>query len=240
MDVLFEKPEDRLAGSFIGGQVPLPSLDVDGRTVALETLRTFVSLLDFTRTGPSRTTPNGARPPGSIYRIPRESIFPEQPDEPVNLKMPAIGTIPNEGVEETYALGPPEYLECTKDKYGLGTAVVQIGEYTEELNFEIWAESPAQRRSVIVGMQDAFTCCEQSGTLRLKLPDYFDSVATFELRGTKRIDDFDGVRNRRRAHMRVGLTVPRLRLARYTLFKPSVQLIVTEVQLTVEVESTVT
>lgn len=232
-DVLFEKVSDVLQGGSIGSQVPLPSLDVDGRTIALETLKTFVSLCEFSRTGPSGEA-------AKVYRLPRENFFPEQPDEVENLPMPSIGVLAGEGAEDSYVLGPPRYIEETADVYGPGTAVVWVGSYIEEMNFEIWAANKADRRSMVVGMQDVLTYCEESGNLRLKLPKYFDQIAIFTLLGTRYIDDTDTIRKRRRAHLRVQLEVPRVKLARYKTLITNVAVVAVDVDVDVTTSTTVT
>jgi len=223
-DVLFTEPKAALQGRVRGG-VLVPALDIDARNVALETWRTFTSLLQFSITGPSGLA-------AKVYRVPRTSIFIEQPDNVVNMPLPAISIVANEGKHEAYGLGPGQLLDETANVYGEGLVLYSIGDWVEELNVEVWGSSAAERRSLVVGMTEVFTIVEESSTLRLKLPKYFDQVATFELIGTRYIDDTDSVRNRRRAMMRVLLTVPQVRLARFQRLIPQVQVEVIDAQLT--------
>lgn len=228
-DVIFSEPKPALQGRPRGGEI-LPALDVDARNVALETWRTFVSLLQFSKTGPSGQA-------AMVYRVPYTSIFIEQPDNVVTMPLPAISIVAGEGEHESYGLGAGQLLDETANKYGEGLVLYNIGDWVEELNVEVWASSIPERRSLVVGMTEAFTMIEESGTLRLKLPTYFDQVASFVLIGTRYIDDTDSARNRRRAMMRVQLTVPQVRLARFQRLVPMFEVEVEDAQLTGEAEA---
>ncbi len=197
-----------LAGTLRTEQ-PVP-LDFDARTVALNTLATYLSLCRFSRTG-------GVGEQPIVFRIPRDSIFPEQPDNVVDAPLPSIGVVANEGQHENYNLGPPEVHDATADVYGKGTALVELGDYVEELNLEVWAATIPERRALTTGLREAFSPLEESSALRLKLPDYYDRIATFELIGTRRIEDTAHL-GRRKAQLRVRLTVPEVALVRYVRF----------------------
>jgi hypothetical protein len=200
----------RLAGQTAGTTFPRPFQDVDARHVALETLKTYFSLLIFTRPGAVGEDP-------IEYSIPRSSIETEWPGETKNgdMPFPGIGFNGGEGEHETYGLGPPELIEASADVYGPGTVLIALAEYNEELMIEVWADSRAQRRSIVAGMLEAFMPLQDTSSLRLKLPDYYDRVARFCYVGPRYVDDPEVVRGRWRAQLRVELTVPEVALVGY-------------------------
>lgn len=179
--------------------------DFDARHIALETLRTYISLLTFAQTG----TENGA---ATAYRLPRTSIWTEQPDSIKDMSFPAIGVVANEGVYDTYGLGPAQLDETSVDKYALGKALLELGTYTEEFALEVWGDLPPQRRSIVAGLREAFQPFQETTALRLRMPDYYDQVAVFTLMGTRYVDDPMSADGRRRALMRVEMVVPEVAL----------------------------
>lgn len=206
MKIEFDHPNERLAGT--ARDFPRRLADFDARHVALETFATYLSLLTFARTGDPEMEP-------IAYRIMREHIHTEQPGETVNHAYPTIVMLAGEGVHDRYGLGPPTILDETADVYAPGKALVELASYSELLNVEIWASNPAQRRGLVAGMLEAMMPLEESSALRLKLPEYFDRVATFEFDGERYIDDPDIVRGRFRAQLRIQLTVPEVALVKY-------------------------
>lgn len=198
---------DHVAGTLRTEQPKTPN-DVDARHVALETLRTYLSRCNFARTGASGTDQV------EVFRVPYDSIFTEQPDSIVDLPMPALTFVAGEGVHEPYGLGPPQLIEETADQYGKGLVLVALAEYVEEFNLETWSEYRAERRALVAGLLEAFTPLEETWSLRLKLPDYFDQVANFEFKSTRLVEDLSD-KNRRRSQIRVQLRVPEVALVRY-------------------------
>ena len=192
---------------------PRPLPDMDARTHALRRLRQFIAALDFSRTG-------NVNEPAIGYRVPKEQIHTEQPDEPQNLTMPAIAFLPGESTTDAFGLGPAKMEEDTADVFGEGLVLVVKHDYVEPFILEVWGASKAERRSLVAGLTEAFTSLEESGTLRLTLPDYFDRVAEFTFLGTKYIDDPEVIRGRRRAHLRVELRVPEVQLVPYKEIRP--------------------
>lgn len=185
-----------------------PLADIDPRTHALERFREYITLLDFSRTGPKDM-------PAIVYRLPKTSVHIEQPDEPDNLTMPAIAFLPGDGTFETFGLGPPKMLEDTADVYGLGLVLVVKHDLVEDFIIEVWGATRAERRSLVAGLTEALTAIDESYSTRLTLPAYFDQVAEFTLNGVRYIDDPDVIRGRRRAHVKVNLRVPEVQLVAY-------------------------
>lgn len=198
----------------------MPAQAVDARHVALETLRRFISLLDFSRSGPKGR-------PSTAFRVQYKDIHTEQPDNVVDMAMPAIAVVANDGTRDSYGLGAGQIDEATVDLPGPGLVLYNIGEWNEELNIEVWGSSRPERRSLVEGMTEALTICEETSTLRLKLPDYWNQVAKFEHLSTRYVED-TSIDNRRRASMRVALSVPMMRVARYRKMIPQVKVEVVE------------
>lgn len=216
MIVKFTRDEllERFAGTPQGTTFPYPFQDVDARHVALETLKTYLSLLIFTR-------PGGVNEAPIEYTIPRENIETEWPGEQKNgdISFPGIGINAGEGTHDTYGLGAAQAIEDSADVYGEGTVLIALAEYNEEFMLEVWADSRAQRRSIVAGMLEALMPLQESSSLRLKLPAYYDRVARFSYTGVRYVDDPDVVRGRWRAQLRIDMTVPEVALREYVRAK---------------------
>lgn len=194
---------------------PLP--DKDGRQLALERLKRFVSLLRFRRTA-------RVGQPALGFRLPPESIHLYLPDDPKDANLPSVAFLPGAGLHDTQGLGPPVALEETADLYGPGTAVVRLGEYVEEFVIEVMAAKHAARRAIVAGLTTALRAQEESSALRLSLPDYFGAAASFALLGSSYLEEPAAVKNRRRAHLFVELRVPELAFVRIAKLRPEIQL----------------
>ena len=215
------RPDAILAMVPAGSSVPLiytapsgrlmltPLATKDSRTHALLRLRQLLSLVTFRRT----VAPGD--PEGEAFRIPLSQIHEEMPDDIQELVPPAIGflPIPGPGVHDSMGMGGLDVLEETKDMYGPGTVVVRYGELIEPFTIEVVAAKKSHRRAVVAGLQQILRLVEESRTLRLTLPDLFNSIADFELTDTLYIDDPYVAQNRRKAHLHVTLTVSEVFLA---------------------------
>lgn len=201
----------------IGERAPVPLPAVDARTFALRELRKFISLLVFNRPG---------RKGGKLesFTIEPKNIHLEQPDHVKDMRFPAIAFIPGRGRYETFGLGPARLDESTYNVYAPGTALVQIAEYTEMLTLEAWATKIPERRAIIAGLETVLGSFDNSWSLTLRIPNYFNRTATFSLAERQNIDEPDNVRNRRRAHMFIELTVGIVRLVNVTDLTPYVAL----------------
>ncbi len=191
-------------GPFLGDVYPpAPSRslpDFDARTHAVRKLCDFIAALEFSRTGAA---------PGQViaYRIPREQCLEEQPDEPDRLRFPAVAVVPGRGVHDNWRLGPCRLLDDSYGLFGAGTALADLGEYVEPIMIEAWADHPAERRSLLAGIEAVIRLGQRSSALRLYLPAYYGQVATFQLSESQYVDDPDVVRGRRRGQVMLEMRV---------------------------------
>ena len=192
---------------------PRPMPTFDARSRALERLAEFFSLIDFCRTGDEQH-------PEVTYRIPKERIFIEQPDEPERLAYPSLAFLPGRGSHEKYRLGPPPILPHTWDRWGAGTALVSLGEYSETFQIESWGSHPAERRSLLAGVEQAMRLSQESAALKLSVPQYWDSVASFLLLDSQYVDDPDIIRGRRRGQVFVELRIQEIALVDVKTMQP--------------------
>lgn len=223
----FARPEDAtsalgheaaalLKGQAFGDVSPVPGpaspplQHKDARWHALATLRRFVSLLNFRRTG---DLPEGAT---ERFRVPEESIHLYQPDD-VKLwgGKPGIGFLPGRATHEAYGLGPPEVLEDTADQFGDGLVLVRRSDHVETLAIEVVVPKAPERDGIVAGLKEALQLDDRSQALRLVCRSYFCQVASFRLDESEPIDDASATDNRRRAHLYVLLQVPEVALVRY-------------------------
>lgn len=214
--------EDLVADAPLGtswADSALPTLpDKGAREFALRALRQFVCALTFRQTA-------AAGNPAKGFRVTRERFHIYQPDDVVELEAPGIGVLPGAYEHDYYGLGAPELIESTADRYGKGLVVARLSDYVETVTLDCVATQHAIRRSLIEGLKVAMRLGGTSGALRLRLPDYYDAIATFSLPGGPGyLDDVETAKNRRRAQMAVELRVPELVLVPYTTLTPSIDL----------------
>jgi hypothetical protein len=195
-DVLWQNP----FGTVYPPRPNPPPLPEDGRTVALRLLKLYLADLTFYRPG-GRDEKSLARLPSIPFKIPERSIHIEWPDDEVELEMPAIALLA-QAPADYEAIGLTNYVdEKTRDKFFPGTVVMLMGEYVEEFVLEIWSETKAHRRSMLIGIEQALSPFEQMAGLRFRMPDYYDQLVTFALQTREIVDDEEAVRVRRRARM---------------------------------------
>jgi hypothetical protein len=211
---------------------PLSGTGFNAREHALRALKKFMACLVF-----ERRMADG-KPP-QRFMVPKEQIHVYQPDDVKDVQMPfTIGIRPSKGTHETVNLGPAAVSEDTRDVFGPGTVLIDRAEWDEQIAIEVLAPKHAQRVALVNGLEEALTMWEESYALRLKLPDYYDQVAAFELVATEFIDDDPVFRNRRRADLYVNLAVSEVSLVRYVPFQPEVMLKVgTEVDVEIDVQT---
>lgn len=197
-------------------QPALPLPGIDARTYALRAFADWLSTLQFARTGKK-----GGE--DIQFCVPRKDIHVHQPDHVKDLEFPSICFLPQRGMYETFGLGPARLDDATCDVFGQGTALLQLAEYTESFIIEIWGSKIAERRAIVAGLETAMGSFDDSWAVTLRLKDYFDRTATFSLNEKQYIDEPDAVRNRRRAHMFVELTVGVVRLVNAVTLQPYAQ-----------------
>jgi hypothetical protein len=119
-------------------------------------------------------------------------------------------------------------IEETRDRWCPGTALADLGEYVEPLLIEAWGNHPAERRSILAGIEAVIRLGQRSSALRLSLPDYWDRVATFQLNESQYVDDPDIVRGRRRGQVMVELRVQEVILVDVKTLQPMTDFAVVE------------
>ncbi len=192
---------------------PLP--DFDARSHALRRFADFLALCEFSRTGDEGGAP-------VRYRVPRANIFVEQPDDVSRLRFPSLAFIGQRGKHEPYGLGPAALLDDTRDVYGKGTALLDLGEYQEAFTIEVWSSHPAERRSLIAGLTTVLRLDEASQSVTLTLPGYYDRTACFWLNESHYNDDPDIIRGRRRGAVFAELRVQEVALVDAVTLRPIV------------------
>lgn len=181
-----------------------PPPTVDGRTVALQSLRRFLADLTFYRPG-TRDPNTLLLGPPIPFQIPLTSIYVEWPDDEIDLKLPAIALLAITDAD-LEAVGLANVVdEDTLNVFAPNTIVLITGEYNENFALEIWADTKAHRRAMVVGIEQALSPFAQMAGLRFVMPDYYGQLCVFELQKRQYVDDEEAVRIRRRARLTVQL-----------------------------------
>lgn len=193
--------------------------DKGAREVALRRFADFLSRLPFMRT---------MRGPPQPFLVPRKQIHVNQPDSVVGAsggtKLPTIAFLTSTADEtDSGWLGPADIIDGTEDLYAPDTALFYLGWHTENIPLEVVAAKPATRRAIVEGIKQVLRSADGSSSLTLSLPDYFDQEATFTLLASEYIEDQDAVRNRRRGHLTIQLSMPEVMLANALTLVPFAQ-----------------
>lgn len=176
--------------------VPSPPL-VDGRTTALRILKKYLREITFYRHG--GYDENKVEKPPIAWRLAERDIHIEWPDAPEDVHLPAVAFLSSSPAEYD-AIGMTSYVdESTLDKYGAGTVIFWCSEYIETFQIELWCETKAQRRAMLVGMEKAMTPLEYMAGIRFRMPDYYDQLVCFSLNSRTLVDDENATKNRRKA-----------------------------------------
>lgn len=183
--------------------------DKGAREIALRRFADFLSLLPFMRT---------MRGPPQPFLVPRKQIHIGQPDSVVGasggVKLPTLAFLTSSADElDSGWLGPADIIDGTEDLYAPDTALFYLGWHTENLVLEVVAAKPATRRAIVEGIKQVLRSTDGSSSLSLSLPAYFDQDAQFTLLSSEYVEDQDAVRNRRRAHLTIQLSMPEVMLA---------------------------
>jgi hypothetical protein len=207
--------------------------DLGAREHALRRFLDFLACLPFMRTM--------AGPP-QAFVVPRDQMFINAPEAeagaPIGQKLPTIAftTSTADKILDGW-LGPAILIEGTEDVFAPDTALFWIGGHTEPLVLEVVASSRAVRRSITEGITQVLRSSDDTGALRLSLPDYFGGDATFTLMDVTYLEEPDAVRNRRKAHLTIQLYVDEVLLANAVDIRPYLTATVgVQVQTTVQVE----
>lgn len=205
----------RWFGQVYPAKEPAPLPAADARDHALRRFREFLAALVFSRKGDA---------PGSTisFRVPIDSIFVDQPDDPQRLAFPAISIVSARGDHDTYKLGPFELQDDSFDVYGHGTALLEQGWYEEEFTLEVWGNHPADRLALLAGIKAAMRMSQRSYALILTLPSYYDQTAQFSLEASQSVDDPSVILGRRRAQLYIALGVSEVLLVNAATLQPAV------------------
>jgi hypothetical protein len=134
--------------------------------------------------------------------------------------MPAIVVLPAQRATRVVHSLFTSPMECTRDVFGKGTVLWDLGtSYQETIALEVWTQDALQRRAVLRGLRIGFSPLEGVPSLKLRIPGYYDRVATFTMLGEQR-DDSDAPEDRRKVQVDVDLRLPEVRLANYASFRP--------------------
>lgn len=196
-----------------------PPLAEDGRTVALRTLKRYLADLSFYRPGGFDKV-TGEKLPPIKFKIPPVDIHVEWPDDESELNMPAIALLAQAPADYD-SVGLASHVdETTRDVFAPKTVVNIMGEYVEQFVLEIWSETKAHRRSLLIGIEQALSPFEQMSGLRFRMPDYYGQLVCFALKTRELVDDEDAVRVRRRARMVIDMRFNSVSLANVEPLEP--------------------
>ena len=188
----------RFFGTVYPPAPPSPTPARTGRSHCMNRLAEFLAAVEFSRTGDKTKEV-------VTFRIPRANIFTEMPDEPERLTFPAIAFVPGRARNESMRLGPPFLIESSYGVAGPSTGLLDLGEYTETFTIEVWSNNEPERAALKSGVELVFRLAQDSGSLRLSLPDYYGGFCLFSLQENMNVDDDNVVRGRRRGQVFVEL-----------------------------------
>jgi hypothetical protein len=185
-----------------------PRALIDGRTAGLRILADYISELTFFRPGAVGSAP-------IAFKIKRDDIQVDAfPDAARDLVFPSIVFTPGRGVYSPIGLNA-FVDESSVDVYGKGSVLMWMSEYTETVTLEIWAAYKPERRSILVGLEQALSPTEFMYGLRFFMPDYYGQLVCFTLSNRQNIDDASGAKTRRRAHMELEMRYTVVALMNY-------------------------
>lgn len=197
---------------------PPRSAVVDGRTAGLEVLKSYVSELTFFRPGTTKTS----RP--IPFQIRLDDVHVEAADHEQDEKFPSISFIQvQDGTYNPIGLTALT-LEDTRDKYGVGSVLVQQSQYVENVAIEVFASLKPERRAIIKGLEEALVPTDYLYGIRFSMPEYYDQVATFSLVSRKLDEGPDVARHRRMGNLVVEMTYNVVALVNYVEFRPILQI----------------
>lgn len=200
---------------------------VDGRTAALRILKKYFQEITFYRHGGFDPNSKAALPPIS-WRLAERDIHIEWPDAPEDVHFPAIAFL-STAPAQYESIGMTSYVdESSLDKFGPGTVLTWLSEYVETFQIELWCETKAQRRALLVGIERAMSPLEYMAGIRFRMPDYYDQLVCFSLNTRQLVDDELAVRNRRKAILEVEMRFNVVALYPVNQLQPDVRIDVDE------------
>lgn len=110
-----------------------------------------------------------------------------------NAALPAIGVAPSSGTYER-SISPLTLIEQVDHDLRL----VAFTEFEQQLNVELWASDPKERAYLGAMIEEALNPVDWMYGLRLVLPYYHGTTATYELKSCQYLDNSDDSVNRYR------------------------------------------
>lgn len=208
---------------------PVPT-HIDGRTAALRLLRRYITELTFYRTG--EMTSEATATTGRIYGAPvsfqfrPEDVLTEPPDGDHELSLPGIAVEGGNADYESIGIGGTYYPPETKDLYAPNTIVAWLLDYTERIKLEVYAASKAERRAIIIGLEQAFQPTEQA-YLRFRMDDYYGQLCSFIIQG-RTTDDSEQNLGRWKVSFDLDLNYTVCTLVNYKTLQPVVEVETTD------------
>lgn len=219
---LSKEVRDAIVGNFWGEVYPRrdrPSFPIyDGRTAALRILKKYITELVFFRSG--GVDEHGAAKDPIPLRLAERDVHVEWPDDESELRLPAVALLA-QGTAEYESLGLTTNVEeDTYDVYAPGTVLIDLAEHVENVAIEVWAETKAQRRALLAGLEIALSPLEQMSGIRFRCPDYYGQFACFSLGSKEYVDDDQAFFARRKGRLVVELRIKVVALVNVNLLEP--------------------
>lgn len=184
---------------------------VDGRTACLRVLRSFIAELTFRRPG-DKDPVTGRLGSPIAFQIPAKDILIGWPDSVEDLRFPSIVMLSG-GTAEYDALGFATYIEeSSEGVYGPGTVLHGMAEIRETLVLDCWASKKPELRSLLSGLETVFSPSQDMATLRFRVPEYFNELVAFTLKGRELFEEADAALNRRHFRLTIDMRFNLVRL----------------------------
>ena len=137
-----------------------------------------------------------------------------------NAALPAIGVAPSTGTYER-SISPITMIEQVDHDVRL----VAFTEFEQEMQVELWASDPKERAYLSAMIEEALNPVDWMYGLRLVLPFYHGTTATYELKACQYLDNSDDSVNRyRKALFTVEATITVYRLLTLPDSRPALRL----------------
>lgn len=168
--------------------------ETDVRTALLRGLREYVENLSY-------DAPGGAR--HRFLRV--EETWPE-PDQ--NAKYPSASIYTDEpGLYDAVGF-TPSFAQLPD-----GRVLQTTAEFTQTITIDLWCTNATERMGLIAMLEDAFDPVDWMSGFRLRLPHYFNAVASYLKVNLSAVDSTENANRRwRLASMTLQAAVPQIRM----------------------------
>ena len=168
--------------------------ETDARTAVLRGLREYIDGLSY-------NAPGGTR----MRFIQVGDAFPEVEQ---TAKYPAAYIYTDEpGVYDGAAFTPQLYTLPD------GRTLQMSAEFTQNITIDLWCTNAPERMGLLAMLEDAFDPVEWMSGFRLRLPHYFNAVATFLKTTVTAVDSTENANRRwRLASLNLMATMPQIRM----------------------------